>query len=162
MSRCFRSRETDLFMRPFFFEDTSAQNDVVIHLRCGDILSAGGTEYGLSTTHFYQHAATLLSGELTANSTVYLLSQLSNASARLFDHPTQKNQAHNFVERDNMGKCDQIVHFVAGQLKKVFAPASVVIVGNGTANEDFLRMVHAPNLIWQRIGLVPTNSCLLG
>eukprot|EP01083_Nonionella_stella_P029038 80025_1 len=114
-------------------------NDAVIHFRCGDILQAGGNEYGFMTIAYYKQA--FMNWKWTEDTTVHLLTQLGNNSLRTDDLLGLN------LERRNQDKCTQIATEYVVELQKLVMPAQIVIHGNDLMDDDFYMMVHAPLLI---------------
>eukprot|EP01083_Nonionella_stella_P145175 454424_1 len=135
-------------------------NDVVIHFRCGDILSAGGDEYGFMTLQYYKEAFSNWS--LTENTVVHLLSQLGDQSLRSDDNLGKHN-----LERKNRNGCNDIVTAYVAELHKIVSPARILIHGNNALSTDFHMMVDAPLLICsestfcEQAALANTNSVVM-
>ena len=123
----------------------TSDRDIVIHFRCGDVLSERKTTYGFVTSLYFQRAFEIISElygtnslfEDTPNITIWFLSQLGKNSLR-----RTMNQ-----ERKNANGCNQLVYGYVKELQKMVSPATIVINGNDLLSVDFYRMVYAPNLI---------------
>ena len=124
-------------------------NDVVIHIRCGDVLrllpSMRGKdwEYGfLTLAHYKWVLRTGLESKfgidwaarITERTTVWVLSQLTEKAARKGDV-------------SSIAGCDYLVHYVVEHgLQPLLSPAQVRIVYESDQNDDFYRMLRAPLL----------------
>merc|ERR1712013_658230 len=122
-------------------------NDVVIHIRCGDVMrglpsmTGRDWEYGfLTMAHYEWVMRTALQSRfgidwmerITENTTVWVLSQLTRNSAR--------NGELSFI-----ADCDYLVHYLVEHgLQPLFAPARVRVVYDSDRNEDFYRILRAP------------------
>lgn len=121
------------------------ENDIVIHIRCGDVLSVGHNQYGFLTRKFYEYAASNATMEkfgidwkqnrIREDTNVWLISQLSSKSLR----PTETH----LIE-----SCKIFVVDLAEKLfKKIFAPATINIQYDSDVNDDYYKMINAPLLM---------------
>lgn len=127
----------------------NSKQDVVIHIRCGDILSAGGNEYGFMTLKFYDKAFEIIKANNidndNKNKTIWILSQLGDNSLRADDLLGKNN-----LERKNTDGCNHVVLNVIKRIQEettIFNEYLIMIEGNNPLNVDFYRMANAPNLI---------------
>eukprot|EP00483_Globobulimina_turgida_P013741 UN13767 len=144
----------------------NSNKDIVIHFRCGDILSAGGSEYGFMTISYFKIAFDLIQNELDmpfeSDTRIFFVSQLGENSLRADVLLGQQN-----LERKNLNGCRQVVYKYVEALQSLVSPANITINGNNPLNVDFYRMVHAPVLICsmstfcEEAGQANTNNVIL-
>eukprot|EP01084_Bolivina_argentea_P109108 195015_1 len=138
-------------MKTFSMNDMSITDDIVIHIRCGDIISMEweNIEYGFHSIKYYETIMNYFrwktqSHKYNAHSTVWILTQL-------------KDDKTWGVNIDDTIKCKQLIYgFIeSDKFVSIFEPARIMVIGNETANNDFYRMVKAPLLICS-----PSTFCL--
>eukprot|EP01083_Nonionella_stella_P167629 563890_1 len=133
----------------------STDTHVVIHIRCGDILwnmlqSNPFIDYGFLTMSYYVYVmkfvmtnSQFINFGITKNSTVYVISQLTNYSLR-----TGEQKAEYY--------CNYLVNrIVELGFNTIFAPAKVQIISKSDENDDYYRMINAPLLFCS-----PSTFCL--
>merc|ERR1712176_797443 len=107
----------------------ASERDIVIHFRCGDILSAGGKEYGFMTIKYFEKALDIIKNDLNVSidegMSIYFLSQLGTNSLR----PDELLGEYN-LERKNVDGCNVIAHGMVKGLEQMYAPSKVLINGN--------------------------------
>eukprot|EP01083_Nonionella_stella_P124258 375101_1 len=124
-------------------------NDVVIHVRCGDVLqlmhNVKDWDYGFLTMNHYRYVITdgieqifgihWHKDKINNDTTVWIISQLSNKSARKGEISAMKD-------------CDYLINYIVDNaLKDIFHPATVYIGYDSDVNDDYWRMLVAPLLI---------------
>ena len=135
--------------------------DIVIHIRCGDILKMGikkhrRRRYGFLTLNYMKYAIfnitkyefginDWIENMLKTNSSIWILSQLTKKSA-------------GFGVNDNiLSKCDILINNFVDNGLRLILPINldINIVYDGNINHDYLRMVIAKLLICS-----PSTFCL--
>eukprot|EP01084_Bolivina_argentea_P313556 542993_1 len=123
-------------------------SDIVIHIRCGDIIHSLGKynkHYGFLTTQFLKYSVTnatqiafginWMDSKITKQTTIWIVSQLSAKSLRPHERYVGK-------------QCSYLVNYLADNcLKEFFFPAHVKIKYDSDINDDFYKMINAPLLI---------------
>ena len=125
---------------------SESDNDVVIHLRCGDIYRAHTTVSGFMTVKYYILAlqesewmqSRIQNTSANATTTVWIQSQLGSNSARWAAR-----------KQKDIAECATLVNGVAEYMNALWSKYNTIVrvSGNGTITHDWYRMVHAPLLI---------------
>ncbi len=106
-------------------------DDVLIHVRCQDVLLHGAGGYGVSSIQYYYNAIKLvLNTSFHENMAIHLVSFIRNKQQDKTD------QCYNFL-----------YNFLLKEMKKVFYPIQIKLITNGTIDDDFYRFTQAPNMI---------------
>eukprot|EP01083_Nonionella_stella_P009907 28353_1 len=139
-------------------------NDVVIHIRCGDVIGIKNPDYGFLTLSFYKHAIEVINFNFTSgnisNINVIVLTQTGKNSLRTWT-TTQEHQYES--------KCADFIDKYTPHIRKLFVDVSVnfTVIGNGIINHDFYKMTFAPNYIAsmstfaQQAAFANTNNVIL-
>eukprot|EP01084_Bolivina_argentea_P299635 516499_1 len=119
--------------------------DIVIHIRCGDVIQGMWdlwplSDYGFLTMSYYKYAVKYIvkhEMKITPSSTVHIISQLTNNSLRTGEQSYAKY-------------CNYLIDFIINHdtngFKKIFYPAKIKITYDFDQNDDYFRMINAPIL----------------
>merc|ERR1712228_650081 len=122
-------------------------NDIVIHIRCGDLLDYmphiidWGIKdwwYGFLTINYYDYVIRNITNyydKITNKTNIWILSQLTESSLRKGN------------EQKLMNECKFLINYIVDYgLKRIFYPGNVNIVYDSDMNDDYYRMINAPLL----------------
>ena len=112
------------------FPPKSTENDVVVHVRCGDILTGKYGQFGYSFPchHFYRRAITLGLGDDPTKRDVWFLVNTNRRQDAVYAHHCQDLSS-------------QIVNFMQQYLGPRMGKSHIIV--NGTVSEDMARISQA-------------------
>ena len=114
----------------------SKSDDVLIHIRCQDVLSMKAPTDGMNSLNYYNHAI-----------------------RNVFNINVHENMAiHIVLYLGDIAGCNEYLYeYLLPSFKKIFYPSQIKLIINGTVNNDLYRITQAPNII------CGANSyCLMG
>ena len=113
-----------------YLQDSVSNDSIVIHFRCGDIMTGGSSTYGFAGFSYYEDALKKWSLNDNNDTTktkqmkIYIVINLNKNNARKQD-------------RKNMDSCRELINSLKPGLDNMFRMLGIVyILGNGTINTD--------------------------
>ena len=106
----------------------SKSDDILIHIRCQDVLLDGAPHYGMSSLHYFNDA----------------IKNVLNITL----HESMAIHIVLFLDQEHATGCSEyLFHYLLPSFKKTFAPTPIKLILDGTINDDFYRFIKAPNII---------------
>ena len=107
-----------------YLQDLVSNDSIVIHFRCGDIMTGGVPAYGFAGFSYYEDALKKWDITTTKQMKIYIVINLNKDNAREID-------------KENMDNCQELITLLKPGLDKIFNKVGIVyIMGNGTINTD--------------------------